>query len=501
MQRIAILIGVLLLFSAFGAALGSDQVTSAQSQTTNTIDLPQRVYLPVVFGQPATPASISTATPAATPTITPTPASTPIEPYWDPRLDQRGTILIPAQVSPGQGYWRLVHGVWYAEHEPPFGGQHHIFVDTVDPVGQRQTGAPIRVTSLDGAGVYATLTTELKPGELYAANFPMYALAPAYRAIPSDGNPADAVSGMGMGSIDQPRYAIHTSYGFLWQWTIAPGVTPTPTETGTSTAIPTSSGATPTETATVTPSAVPSATAIASPTPTATALPTPADRIWDSRLDQRGTVLVPAQVSPGQGYWRLVKGLWYDKDEMPFAGKHHLFVDARDDAGLRQAGIPIRVTSLDGSQVLATLTTEAKPSELYAADFPLFVVAPAYRAAPADDHPADAVSGMGLGSIVEPALPVLTNYLFVWQWTIAPTITTSTSDVAYHTSGDRMWDPLLDQRGTVLIPAQVSPGQGYWRQQDANEISPASNQHLLIYARDDVEVRSIPRGEVAEYRR
>ena len=174
----------------------------------------------------------------------------------------------------------------------------------------------------------------------------------------------------------------------------------------------------------MTPSSTPSATATASATPTATALPTPTDRIWDSRLDQRGTVLVPAQVSPGQGYWRLVKGLWYDKDEMPFAGKHHLFVDARDDAGLRQAGVPIRVTSLDGSQAFATLTTEAKPSELYAADFPLFAVAPAYRAAPADGHPADAVSGMGLGSIVEPTLPVLTSYLFVWQWTIAP-ITTS----------------------------------------------------------------------------
>ena len=405
--------------------------TPTPTDTATPTAAPTDTTTPTVTPTPTdTPTPTGTATPTAAPTDTATPTATPtpIEPYWDPRLDQRGTILIPAQVQPGQGYWRLVHGVWYAENEPPFEGQHHILVDAVNPFGQRQIGVPILITSLDNSQIFATLSTELKPGELYAANFPMYAIAPAYRAVPADGNPADAVSGMGMGSIEQPRYAIHTSYGLQWQWTIAAGATPTPTPTateeGTPTTTPTPGGATPTDTATVTPSITPSATPTASTTPTPTALPTPTDRIWDPRLDQRGTVLIPAQVSPGQGYWRLVKGLWCDKDEMPFAGKHHLFVDARDDAGLRQTGVPIRVTSLDGSQAFATLTTEAKPSEPYAADFPLFAVAPAYRAAPADGHPADAVSGMGLGSIVEPTLPVPTSYLFVWQWTIAP-ITTS----------------------------------------------------------------------------
>jgi len=428
MRHIAVLIGIVLLFAAFGAAYGVDLVTGSQLQSTSTPDLLPRAYLPIVFGQPVTPTDTPTATPTDTPTVTPTPSPTAtptsIEPYWDPRLDQRGTILIPAQVQPGQGYWRLVRGGWYAENEPPFQGQHHILVDTVNPFGQRQIGVPIQITSLDGSQLFATLIAELKPGELYAANFPMYAVAPAYRAVPADGNPADAVSGMGMGSIEQPRYAIHTSYGLLWQWTIAPGATPTPSPTATKESTPTATpmpgGATPTDTATVAPSSTPSATATASPTTTATALPTPGDRIWDPRLDQRGTVLIPAHVSPGQGYWRLVKGQWYDENEMPFAGKHHLFVDARDGANVRQPGVPIRVTSLDESQVFAILTTEAKPAELYAADFPMFAVAPAYRAAPAGGHPADAVSGMGLGSIIEPILPTLTSYLFVWQWTVAP---------------------------------------------------------------------------------
>lgn len=190
----------------------------------------------------------------------------PTEFYWDPRLDQRGAVLIPAQVQPGQGYWRLVKGVWYAENEPPFAQMHHIFVDTRDATGARQAGVPIRISSLDDATVFQVLRTELKPGEPYAANFPMYAVAPAYRARPADGAPADAVSGMGLGDIERPRWAIHTSYGFVWRWTVAPLPAPTETPTATPTPEPT---ATPTETATPTP------TETATPTSTPTATPTP----------------------------------------------------------------------------------------------------------------------------------------------------------------------------------------------------------------------------------
>jgi len=54
-----------------------------------------------------------------------------------------------------------------------------------------------------------------------------------------------------------------------------------------------------------------------------------------------------------------------------------------------------------------------------AANFPMFLVAPAYRVQPAADAPADAVSGLGLGSLAVPSLPTLTSYDFTWQWTIA----------------------------------------------------------------------------------
>jgi len=196
-----------------------------------------KMYLSLV-SQPPTPTPIDTPaptetpspTPTATPTETPTPTPTPRVLEWDARLDQRGALLIHATVEPEQGYWRLVQGAWYAENEPPFAGQHHIFVDALATQGDRQTGVRLAVTSLDGTDLYGRLITESKPGEPYAANFPMYVVAPAYRVAPSDGNPADAVTGLGLGSIELPKWTVHTSYGFVWQWTVAPAATPTPEE-------------------------------------------------------------------------------------------------------------------------------------------------------------------------------------------------------------------------------------------------------------------------------
>jgi hypothetical protein len=45
---------------------------------------------------------------------------------------------------------------------------------------------------------------------------------------PSDGAPADAVTGLGLGSIEFPGQAMLTSYGFTWQWTIQGQASPGP---------------------------------------------------------------------------------------------------------------------------------------------------------------------------------------------------------------------------------------------------------------------------------
>jgi hypothetical protein len=131
---------------------------------------------------------------------------------WDPRLVQRGAGFILVDPAPEQGYWRLVTARWLDAVESQ--GRHHIFVEILDKEGKRQTGVPIAITWNDGA---FTLVSEAKPGEPWAANFPMFALAPSYAAQPQ-GSPADIVTGMGLGSLEEPNLGHHTSYGLTWQW-------------------------------------------------------------------------------------------------------------------------------------------------------------------------------------------------------------------------------------------------------------------------------------------
>lgn len=136
---------------------------------------------------------------------------------WDDRLDERGATFVPAQVSPGQGYWRLTKAAWFDEEESQ--GRHHILIDIQDISGRRQPGTQILIRWEDDSN---TIFSEAKPGEPYAANFPMYAVAPAYGAYPNNGAPADRVDGMGLGDLQHPYWSIHTSYGLTWRWTIAP---------------------------------------------------------------------------------------------------------------------------------------------------------------------------------------------------------------------------------------------------------------------------------------
>lgn len=135
------------------------------------------------------------------------PAPSPIPSLdWDPRLDRRGAYLIPAE----PGAWRLVRARWLDEQQSA--GRHHIYIDTLDANGRRVTGVAVRIA---WAGGETTVVTEAKPGERFAANFPMFAVAPAYSAQSAGG---DLVGGMGLGSIEQPAYAIHTSYELIWQY-------------------------------------------------------------------------------------------------------------------------------------------------------------------------------------------------------------------------------------------------------------------------------------------
>lgn len=197
------------------------------------LPLEWQLFLPLIQkgGDAETPPP--TTSPPSTPSSTP---ATPAEREWDPRLTQRGALLLPATVTPGAGYWRLVRARWFDTAESA--GRHHIFVDALNAEGTRQVGVPVQISWPASTPIPPILTGE-KPNEAYAADFAMYAIAPSYRAQIADGAPADGVDGMGLGEVDDPARGHHTSYGLTWQWVIAPlAETPTITPTRTITNTP-----------------------------------------------------------------------------------------------------------------------------------------------------------------------------------------------------------------------------------------------------------------------
>lgn len=157
------------------------------------------------------------------------------------------------------------------------------------------------------------------------------------------------------------------------------------------------------------------------PAPQSTTTPTRAVE-WDPRLTLRGAISATVEPTPGQGYWRLIKAVWFDEAESQ--GKHHIFVDLLDQAGNRQTDVPVLITWADGQ---TTLKTQAKTGEPYAADFGMFSIAPSYKAQPNDGAPADSVDGMGMGSLEAPKKGIHTSYGLTWQWTIDPTFTPTPS--------------------------------------------------------------------------
>lgn len=265
-MRYQILLGLVL---GVVSGLWPPWILWVQADEAPPIDtFPYAAYLPIVQTQPEAPM----------PTL--------FALDWDPRLTERGAVLVGAQVAAGDGYWKLVKAQWFDEQAS--GGRHHILVDVLDSNGQRATNIPIKVAWKDGN---AQVFTEIKPGEAYAANYAMFDIAPSYSAQPSTAAPADRVEGMGLGSLELPKWKVHTSYGLVWQWTIAstPPLTITPviTPQGTPTIVPTipmtlTVTPTPTGTFTVTPVAtvppLPTTIAtlptIATATPTVTPIPT-----------------------------------------------------------------------------------------------------------------------------------------------------------------------------------------------------------------------------------
>ena len=130
----------------------------------------------------------------------------------DPRVAALGvTIVEPQNLKAGQQYWRLTELRWQDGNES--GNDHTIYIEVKDQAGQRIVGQPIEVR---WAGGSLTIFVEDKPAPVYGGNFPMYNTLGSY-SVTIPGLPSDTVVGMGMGTIEQPNFTIHTNFFLTFQ--------------------------------------------------------------------------------------------------------------------------------------------------------------------------------------------------------------------------------------------------------------------------------------------
>jgi hypothetical protein len=147
------------------------------------------------------------------PTATPRPpAATPLPLDWDPRVDMLDppVKLIPAEVAPGQRYWRLVSLEWRKAGE---GGNMLTYITTFDENGQPVWGQEVLVENGGGMHLY----TEPKPGEPYGTSFIMGNTLNSYQVYVGGDLPSDRVAGLGLGEWHGGRD--HTSFVLVFQRT------------------------------------------------------------------------------------------------------------------------------------------------------------------------------------------------------------------------------------------------------------------------------------------
>ncbi len=140
-------------------------------------------------------------------------------------------------------------------------------------------------------------------------------------------------------------------------------------------------------------------------TPTATpASSTAVARKLDPRLDALGVTIEEADVAPGKPYWRVVDIGWHNEKEA--GGRHHIYVDAKDESGTNLAGQPIKFFWDGGEQVLPSST-----------NLPMYAAGYSYNVQILG-LPSDTVRGLGLGSIEQRYHNIHVEYFVQFQRTI-----------------------------------------------------------------------------------
>jgi hypothetical protein len=199
--------------ATLAAALGQKQdglLAYIATATPTDTPLPTPTYTPIPSNTPApTPTPMPSSTPSRTPAPTPTrrspsqqpptatpvsPAATPLTLQWDYRVSvlEPPVRLVPADVAPGQPYWRLVRLEWW---KPGEGGNALIYVTTLNENGQPVWGQEVVVEN----GEHTVLYTNPKPGEPYGTNFPMFSTLNSYQVFVGGNLPSERVTGLGLG--------------------------------------------------------------------------------------------------------------------------------------------------------------------------------------------------------------------------------------------------------------------------------------------------------------
>lgn len=128
-----------------------------------------------------------------------------------------GITLTPAQVAPGQGYWKCLS----CEGPEEWGGRVSTFLELLGADGQRQIGVRVAWFWADDM---TYKSTEPKVGEPFAVDFVMNAGGNAYGLQVADGQPSDSLFGFGL-----PSFKPHHVFKVVFQWQVAGAVEP-PTE-------------------------------------------------------------------------------------------------------------------------------------------------------------------------------------------------------------------------------------------------------------------------------
>ena len=188
--------------------------TPTQTPTATHTPTPTQTFTPTSSPTPtATPTSTSTPisraarrSPTGPPPPTPPPRPTLPPRSLDPRLAQLGVHLEPAFVGTGQPYWRLVQAHWTDARESA--GKHSIYVEALDLSGRRAVGQPVVV---QWAGGNLILPIADVPLPDWGMNFPMYNTLGSY-SVSVGGAPSDSLVGLGLGTIENPGFTVHTSF-------------------------------------------------------------------------------------------------------------------------------------------------------------------------------------------------------------------------------------------------------------------------------------------------